>query len=246
MKSNLLFSVVTPSLNQGEYIRDAINSVLNQDAELEHIIVDGVSTDNTLTVVKEYDHLKYISEPDNGPANAINKGLRLSQGDIFCWLNADDYYEPNVFSTVAEIFARHPDVSIVYGNLTFVDSAGNILYKDKTTEYNLYNLIHYYADNIRQPATFFRKSLVNVLGGVNEELKCVFDYDLIIRMLKVSRAYYIDMNLAYYRDYPDTITRKNIRRQGLEIIKISMKHGGKFYDKLVLKCLLKKVFFPHR
>ena len=97
-------SVVTPSYNQGEFIEDAINSVLNQDYDdFEHIIVDGLSTDNTIDILKKYDHLKWVSEEDDGQSDALNKGFKKASSDTICWLNADDYLLNDTFNT----FIRH-------------------------------------------------------------------------------------------------------------------------------------------
>ncbi len=102
---SLKFSIVTPSLNQGRFIRDTIESVLNQNYQnFEHIVIDGGSNDDTINILKEYAHLKWTSEKDNGPTDAINKGFKLATGDIFTWLNSDDYFEKNIFKDVVKEF----------------------------------------------------------------------------------------------------------------------------------------------
>lgn len=238
------FSIITPSLNQGKYIRDTIESVNAQCFEnIEHIIVDGCSTDSTISILKTYPGLKWISEPDTGAANAINKGFRMAKGDIVAWLNADDYYDKNVFKEVAKIFNENDKIELVYGNLTFVDEEKQLLHKDKTGKYDIDFLIHKNADIIRQPCSFFKKSLFEKVGGLDETLKCVFDYDLFVKMFLITKPVYIDRNFAYYREHGNTLTRKYIKKQGMEIIKVSRKYGAKFYDKIVLKNFVKKVLF---
>ena len=117
----LKFSIITPSLNQGRFIRDNIESVLAQKYELmEHIIIDGGSSDNTLKILSEYKHLIWKSEKDLGPADAINKGLRIATGDIVAWINSDDFYEIGIFDIINNIF-ENKKFEIVIGNLTFVD-----------------------------------------------------------------------------------------------------------------------------
>jgi glycosyltransferase involved in cell wall biosynthesis len=239
------FSIITPSLNQGIYIKDNIESVLSQNYEkIEHIIIDGCSSDNTLAIIKNYSHLKWISEPDKGAANAINKGIKLSKGDIITWLNSDDFYEKDILKDVAEIFNENNSINFVYGNLTFVSEEKKNIRADKTLKYDLDCLVHKNADIIRQPCTFFRKSLFDEVGGLNENLKCVFDYDLFIKMLLIEKPYYYDKNIAFYREHKNTLTRKYICIQGLEIIKVSRKYGSRILDKIVLSSIIKKVLLP--
>jgi len=119
-------SIVSPSFNQGRFIGETIKSVLEQNYPcFEHIIIDGGSTDNTLEVLKKYPHLIWISEPDDGQSDAINKGFRMASGDIIGWLNTDDYYLPNTFFTVANELT---DVNLdaVYANSRYIDKYGNV------------------------------------------------------------------------------------------------------------------------
>lgn len=119
-------SIITPSYNQGHFIEEAIVSVLNQGyANFEHIIIDGGSTDNTVDILKKYDHLVWVSEPDDGQSDAINKGFNLAKGDIIGWLNSDDIYLPDTFYFAAQVLANK-DLDAVYANYRFVNSEGNI------------------------------------------------------------------------------------------------------------------------
>jgi glycosyltransferase involved in cell wall biosynthesis len=240
----LKFSIITPSYNQGRFIKDTIESVISQNYNnVEHIVVDGGSTDDTIEILKSYSHLKWISEKDKGAANAINKGVSIAKGDIIAWINSDDYYEVNVFDDIAKRFEEDSEISFVYGNLTYIDEKRNILIADKTEEFIVENIIHKNADSLRQPCSFFKKSLFEKVGCLDEKLKCVFDYDLFIKMLLITKPHYLNKNLAYYREYGDTLTRKNIKTQGMEIIKVSRKYGAKYYDRIVFTSFIKKVLF---
>jgi len=242
---DLKFTVITPSLNQGIYIRDTIETVLDQNYNnIEHIIIDGCSTDSTLQILKEYPQLIWISEPDRGAANAINKGIKMAKGEIISWLNSDDYYDKNVLRDIAEIFWKNKEIDFVYGNLTFVDENKKLIRIDKTEKYDIDYLIHKDPNIIRQPCTFFRKKLLDKVGLLDEELKCVFDYDLFLRMLRITNPYYINKNITFYRDYKNTLTRKYIRLQGSEIIKVARKNGAKITDKIILSSFIKKKLFP--
>lgn len=119
-------SVLTPSYNSGTYLEKSINSVLSQSyTNWEHIIVDGLSTDNTKDILDKYTHLKWVSEPDQGQSDAMNKAFGLSTGDVIVYLNADDYFYPDAFEIFISNFQKHPDVDMVVGNLD-VDREGVI------------------------------------------------------------------------------------------------------------------------
>lgn len=244
IKGNIKISIVTPTLNQAQYITDTIESVLNQNYKnFEHIVIDGNSNDGTLDILKSYKHIRWISEPDKGAANAINKGLKLTSGDVVTWLNSDDYYDSGVFEKVNELFSLKSELDFICGNLTYIDENKNILLEDKTHNYDLDYLINYSADVVRQPSTFFTKRLLKKTGFLDEDLKFAFDYELFIRMLKITDPYFVDKNFAFYRDYENTLTRKNLRKQSLEIFKISRKYCGKLFSKLN-KQNLKKLILP--
>src|SRR5712692_521613 len=123
----LKLSVVTPSYNHADFIEDALQSVKGQNyPSVEHIVVDGASTDETCDILRRYsgrpgwEHLRWISEPDKGQSDAINKGFRMSRGDLVAWLNSDDYLLPGSLQAIAQYAAAHPDVDVVYGDSIFV------------------------------------------------------------------------------------------------------------------------------
>ena len=114
-------SVVTPSLNQGHFIERTIRSVLDQ-GEVEYVVVDGGSRDNTLDVLRAYaDRLRWVSEADRGQGHAVNKGVRMTSGDVIGWLNSDDLYYAGALDPVREFFDAHPDVDVVYGDADHID-----------------------------------------------------------------------------------------------------------------------------
>lgn len=242
---DLKFSIITPSYNNGHFIVDTIESVLNQTYKnFEYIIIDGGSNDDTVNILKKYKTIKWISEKDGGSADAINKGLKLMTGDYYSWINSDDYYELDALYNVFEA-VKKSRAGLIYGNLNYVDYEKKLLRNDKTHIYDLNYLLNYDADIIRQPATFFKSDLLLKTGNLKTELKCVFDYDFILQYLKVTQPYFIDKTLANYRDHNNTLTRRNISTQGKEIIKVSVKNGGKLTSKLLFKNLIRKVLLKN-
>jgi len=223
-KDKLKISIVTPSYNQGNFIEKTINSIFNQNYEnFEHIIIDGGSTDNTIEIIKCYKHLKWISEKDSGQANALNKGFALATGDIFAWLNSDDYFEANIFSTVSEYFNNHPDCDFLYGDITYVNKNNEKLFEINGDEINYDSLLRN-PDLIRQPSFFWRKEKFYEFGGINESLNLVFDYELFLKFTKAKKPCYLNKNFSYYRIYEETKTHSNRKKQAIEILKVMLKN----------------------
>ena len=177
-----LISIITPSFNQGQYIRDTIESVLHQNyPNLEYIIIDGGSTDNTLSVLKEYEeHLTWISEPDNGQTDAINKGIRMAHGDIIAYLNSDDTYEPDALSKVVQLFSQNDDISIIYGDFNYVNTKGNLVSHRYAIDFDS-GIFRYDHCFICQPSSFWRRSVVDKVGLFQEDLHYYMDYDFYLR-----------------------------------------------------------------
>lgn len=237
-------SIITPSYNQGKYIKDNIDSVLQQNyPNYEHIIVDGGSNDNTLQILQSYTHLNWISEPDKGPVDAINKGIAMSSGEIITWLNSDDFYPHEVLEKVANIFISKK-VDIVVGNMKFYGSDKEYIYtSNHIKNYNLNYLIKVNSDIITQPSTFFTKDIFIKSGGFDESLKLVWDYDLFIKMFKHSIPYFLNDVLACQRIYDNTLSRNNARKQAIEIFRVSRKNGANLTDP-IMKLVLKRILFP--
>jgi len=179
-------SVVMPSYNQGLFIRRSILSILNQDyANLELIIVDGGSTDETLDILQEFDpYIDYwTSRPDRGQSDALNKGFARATGDIFAWQNADDLYCPGAFSAVKEAFHRNPSAGIVFGDWVLVNEA------DQPIELNYalpvrWPRFSYENMKVYNQAIFWRREIHLRFGLFDEKLRRLMDNDMIIRMIR--------------------------------------------------------------
>jgi glycosyltransferase involved in cell wall biosynthesis len=208
------FSIVTPSFNQGAFIGRTIESVLAQGGgfEVEHLIVDGGSTDNTLDVLKRYgDRIKWTSEPDRGQVDAINKGFRRGTGDIVGWLNSDDVYEPGAFEKVAAAFDEKPGAKWCFGLCRVIDEddrevrRGVTAYKNSwIRRYSFPNLL--VCDFISQPAVFLKRELFDEVGTLDEGLDWAFDYEYWLRIAQRYEPVIIHDYLASFRWHPESKT----------------------------------------
>lgn len=177
-------SIITPSYNQGQFIEETIDSVLSQNYDnLEYIIIDGGSTDNSLEIIKKYEkHLHYwVSEKDKGQSDAINKGLRLATGEIINWLNSDDYYEANTLKKINNYFAQE-DILVVAGRSNIWKNNAIAWISSGTDVYDSLEKTIGYA-RIDQPETFFRKTAIDKMGLLCPSLHYVMDREWWVRFL---------------------------------------------------------------
>lgn len=187
MKAIPKLSIVTPSFNQVHFIEETLRSVGSQRYPvLEHLVLDGVSTDGTVEILKQYcsmpgwEHLRWISEPDRGQSDAINKGFRLATGDIIGWLNSDDVYESESFAIVSKAFEENPLVDFIYGDYRIIDADGKTLICKKEIEFD-WEILLCGLNYIAQPNVFFRRRVFDQLGYLNESLHYVMDYEFWLR-----------------------------------------------------------------
>lgn len=222
MKEYPKISIVTPSFNQGQFIEETILSVLNQNyPNLEYIIIDGGSTDNTVEIIKKYeDQLSYwVSEKDQGQAHAINKGLAYCTGEIFNWLNSDDYLEPDALFKIASEFEDHR-VQLVAGNVrTFSVINVEIIPNQQLTAKGLMT----WAPDVKfvQPGVWMRRNLIEKCGGIDKQFHYAFDWDLYIRYLYFSPEV-IELSdiLVHFRLHEDSKTESMSERFAQEERKI--------------------------
>ena len=196
-------SIVTPSYNQGQFIEDAIQSVLIQNyPNLEHIIVDNCSTDGTIDTLKKYPHLIWISEPDKGQSDAVNKGFFMATGDIVAYLNSDDQYCPGVFLTVADYFLEHPECKWLCGNVIFTDSKGSVFAKKKP----LYSpfILRFATSSIYQPNVFLRRQVLDDVGYLREDFQTIMDQEWFCRIAEHYVPEIIDKDFAKFRWHTDS------------------------------------------
>jgi glycosyltransferase involved in cell wall biosynthesis len=206
-------SILTPSYNQGQFIEKNILSVMNQLYDnFEHIIIDGGSTDDTVEILKKYPHLKWISETDEGQADALNKGLQMASGEIVGWINSDDFYKENIFNDIIKEF-KHSDVKWIIGNITLIYPDVRIIKRIKSPKITHQALLKN-PDIVKQQATFFRKDALAKVGGWNKKYYMTMDYDLWIRLSKKYKPKMINREWAFFTHHEDQkSTPKNILTQ---------------------------------
>lgn len=179
-------SIITPSYNQGQFIEETILSVLNQEyPNLEYIIIDGGSTDNSVDIIKKFEkELTYwVSEPDKGQSDAINKGFHKSTGEILHWLNSDDVLVPNIISKVVQYFNDHCEIGCVIGDQINIDKNGNQLNIVKAIPFHFSTAL-YGACMVPQPATIFRRKAWEKTGDLSISLQYQMDFEYFLRMAK--------------------------------------------------------------
>lgn len=217
-----LVSVVTPSYNMAIFLPDAIESVLSQDyLAIEYIVMDGGSQDGTLAILERYkDRLRYVSQPDRGATDAVNRGFRLTRGEIFAWLSADDLYYPGAVRAAVAYLLAHPEAGAVYGEACWIDAVGNYLGPYPTRPCDALRLEQ--ECQICQPACFVRREVFESAGMLDTSLHFAFDYDLWIRIARRHRFGYIPDRLAASRMHPQNKTlvqRPKALRESMEVLR---------------------------
>ena len=203
-------SIVTPSYNQARYIEQTIRSVLEQGyPSLEYLVIDGGSSDGSQEIIKKYaDKLSgWVSEKDRGQADAINKGLTRTGGEIVAWLNSDDYYLPGAVSRAVQAFQQHPEAGLVYGNVLSVDGQGKAFNLQTFRPYTLEDLMTFQI--ISQPAVFMRRSILEQAGLLDLSYQLLLDHQLWLRLARLAPMIYLPETLAAARYHAQA---KNLAR----------------------------------
>lgn len=232
-------TVITPNRNGARFLEESIRSIhaqVSSEVELEHIVVDGDSTDASMDIVERHRTgiARVISEPDNGPASAINKGLRLATGEVVTWLNADDRYRPAALSRVAALLRQHPRKALCFGRCPIMDEEGREIRSGITRFKELFfpfssrftiQCINY----ISQPAMFFRRTAAIAAGPLREDLIAAWDYEFVLRLWPQGGAIQVPgPALADFRWHPSSISGTGFRTQFREELDAAMADAGRY------------------
>jgi len=225
-------SIVTPSYNQGQFIERTLQSVADQSgAEIEHVVFDGGSTDDTVDVLKGFSPpVRWVSKKDKGQTDALNQGIQATDGDIIGWLNSDDIYYPGAIARVVEFFEANPDVDVMYGLADYTDVDDHPFDEYPTEPWDFERLKE--TCFICQPALFFRRKVVDKFGLPDDTLNYCMDYEYWLRLGKGGVKFaFLEEKLAASRLYAENKTMSAKVKVCTEINQVFIRHFGKVPDK---------------
>jgi glycosyltransferase involved in cell wall biosynthesis len=201
-----LVTIIVPSFNQGRFIKETLNSILDQDYRpIEVLVLDGGSTDQTVSVLESYNgtaDLKWWSEPDKGVVDAVNKGLEKANGEIIAIQSSDDVYLPGAITAAVGFLTEHSDVALVYGDVELINERSEVVGRDILQQFNLKHYLGRFS-YIPQPSAFFRALLVKEIGGWRQEVSYAADADFWLRIAVGHNVARIDRLMGRYRYHSD-------------------------------------------
>jgi glycosyltransferase involved in cell wall biosynthesis len=240
-----LVSIITPSYNQARFLPETIQSVLSQDyPHLEYIIIDGGSSDGSAEIIRQHASQLawWISEPDQGQTDALNKGFSHAHGDILAWLNSDDTYQPGAVRQAVDSLLAHPQAAMVYGDANLVDEAGKVIGRFPARQTNLKRMLRG-SVHIPQQSTFFWGHLWQQVGPLDPSFHFAMDYDLWVRLAEIAPLVYVPKLWANFRLHGEGKTSVMDDRCYPEMLRVYQREGGGPISMLAARWLLRRVFY---
>jgi glycosyltransferase involved in cell wall biosynthesis len=226
-------SFIIPSFEQGKYLTKCLDSIHDQDLQyndFEVLVFDGGSTDNTQQTLRKHQlKPKWVSRPDGGQANAVNQGMREAKGEIIAWINSDDYYLPNAIQTISDYFTKNADLRFIYGNAIRVDQNGRKMMAYPVEDWNYQRLLE--KCYLCQPATFFRRKILQDHGFLNESFHLALDLEFWLRIGKHEPFLRVPEFLAAAREYKTNKSQSFPLRMQVEALWAGYMHTGKLCRK---------------
>lgn len=206
-----LLSVITPARNMARFLPDTLDSVAALDAPHEHIVVDGASDDGSVELLegREDPHLTWISEPDSGQTEAVNKGLRLARGDLLAWVNADDAYIPEAVDRALDHLEHNPEVGAIFGGVNYVDENGEVFRTLVPPRFSWRRYL-YFGAFVTTPTIIWRRELLEQAPSLNQAYADAADYDFFLRLLRGARVDLIEEPLLNFRYHPESKTTTDV------------------------------------
>jgi glycosyltransferase involved in cell wall biosynthesis len=241
-----LVTIVTPSYNQAPFLERTIRSVLGQTyPNIEYFVMDGGSTDESVDIIRKYEKklAGWVSEKDHGQTDAINKGFARANGEIIAWLNSDDTYEPEAVARAVAYLEEHPDVGLVYADSMFINADDAVIGQFPSAQTDYLRLRRGYV-HVSQQAAFFRADLWRQVGPLDPTFYFAMDYDLWVRLARVSQVAYIPGHWANFRLHGGAKTIAADDRCWPEMLRVHYRDGGSFFSVIVLKYYIRLLAGP--
>ncbi len=222
-----LLSVITPARNMGRFLPDTLDSVAALQARHEHIVVDGASDDGSVELLegREDPHLTWISEPDSGQTEAVNKGLQLARGDLLAWVNADDAYIPEAVDRALDHLDSHPEVGAIFGGVNYVDENGEVFRTLVPPKFSWRRYL-YFGAFVTTPTIIWRRELLEQAPSLNQAYADAADYDFFLRLLRGARVERMPEPLLNFRYHPTSKTTTDVWVQLNEAKEIRLGWAG--------------------
>ena len=229
-------SVVTPVYNSARYLPATLDSVARLAVPHEHIVVDGGSSDGTVELLQARDDpsLKWVSEPDRGQTNAVNKGFSRAGGELLAWLNGDDEYAPEAVDRAVLHVLAHPELDAVFGTMTITDGEGTVRREYRAARYSWRRYL-YLGDFVPTPTIIFRRRLLERVGLLDERYVDAADYDFYLRLFKGARVEALAEPLVRFRYHPESKTARDAFRGQREALQIRLKWARGPHERLLMR-----------